>query len=723
MTLKSLIRTLVLKTNAFWPFSQLNRLPYRLAIWSFTRTCRECKEIRSVYLRHALLDGQWTPALSDIDLSIIIDKALTPKQLYTFLQLLWKRLDRLQFWFPMIGEVEILSEHHLESWRKFRIEGEEAVNWKLLAGKELVTEEYSPAPTRFEREAFDYAFWFYLQNVTDLYRQADSTSYLRRQDLMRLQRKIDRCLATMGYQNSGTMPEPGREQPEARLIVDLIDDLERGLAKLELRIEDGPETNWRMPGIPKSKSSEGLAKVGLELEEFAGEVESVYLVNQDEAFVILRDDAEAVAKICCVEAVRALFRKRAVNTLFFSPGLFVFMLRYLRPYDYSWWVNQARHVFGSKLLTGIAPPPPSAFGLDLLAYAPVLLMLPQSHGVVMQAGTDNLTPAELEWNLLRAIALKHLLLGGNVPRSLDEFPAACHETDPDIIPVMSTLKEKPGGRLSGNEMFDWFVVMRNLLDDIHKVLSSSDDWETMKWHDHISSEMQIPGDAAQTSEILVSAIVPVYNGESFLADAIGSILDQEYPGIEIIVVDDGSTDGTARIAKACGEKIRYFHQQNSGPAAARNSGLRLAQGRFIAFLDADDLWPPGKLHAALEVLEADPQVDAVIGRSRFLQLAGEDNSSSVYEAVLEPRVFLQMGSLVVRRRMFEKTGLFDTALEYSEDIDWILRARDHGMVLETMDDISLLHRLHGGNMTCAAGRGQLQLARVLKRSLDRRRDK
>lgn len=721
VTLKSVIRTAVLKTNNFWPFSQLNRLPYRLAIWSFTRSCCGCAEIRSAYLRHALENGQWTPALSDIDLSIILDEALTPEHMYAFLQHLWKKLDRLQFWFPMIGEIEILSENHLGSWRKFRIEGNEITNWQLLAGEELVLGEYHPSPARFEREAFDYAFWFYVQNVPDLYRQEGSTHYLRRQDLMRLQRKIDRCLATMGCQGSGIMPEPGCDQQEAAAIVNLLADLQCGLMKLQLPTGLGSTANWRVAGTNKPESNGGLPKIGLGLEKYSGEIESVYLDHQGVAIVILRDDAESVAKTLCVQGVRALFRKREVNTLFFSPKLFAYMLRYLRPHDYTWWVAQARHVFGSTLLTGIAPPPRSSYRFDILGQTPLLLMFPQSRGAALQVGAGGLSPEELESSLHRTIALKHLLHGGQVSRSLDETLAICIRNDPDRASVLRKLEGSSSGRVAGNELFDWFVDMRNMLDEVHEMLSSNDDWEEMNWHRQTSGDLQSPGDRAKTSDTIVSAIIPVYNGERFLADAIKSIQEQEHPGIEIIVVDDGSTDGTARIAKSLGENVRYFHQQNSGPAVARNSGLALAKGNYIAFLDADDLWPPGKLHAALESLEADPLVDAVIGRSRFLQLAGEGSSATGYEEVLKPRVFMQMGSMVIRRRMFEKSGSFDTTLEYSEDIDWILRARDHGMILETMDEISLLHRLHSGNMTGAVGRGQLQLARVLKRSLDRRR--
>src|SRR5262245_10754564 len=94
---------------------------------------------------------------------------------------------------------------------------------------------------------------------------------------------------------------------------------------------------------------------------------------------------------------------------------------------------------------------------------------------------------------------------------------------------------------------------------------------------------------------LVSCIVPVYNGEAFLGEALASIRAQRHRPIEILVVDDGSTDGTAAVVMAADAGIRYMRQDNAGGAAARNRGIGMARGTFVAFLDADDLWPPEKL--------------------------------------------------------------------------------------------------------------------------------
>ena len=169
---------------------------------------------------------------------------------------------------------------------------------------------------------------------------------------------------------------------------------------------------------------------------------------------------------------------------------------------------------------------------------------------------------------------------------------------------------------------------------------------------------------------LLSTIVPVFNGEPFLAEALNSIFSQECENMEIIVVDDGSTDGSANVARAYGDRVNYHYQANSGPSAARNSGLRRARGSLITFLDADDLWPPGKLSRALALLAGDPAVDAVIGRTRFLKLRDGSSDSGDFEEILVPRVFLQLGSAVFRRVVFDRIGLFNAELQFSEDVDW-----------------------------------------------------
>ena len=223
-------------------------------------------------------------------------------------------------------------------------------------------------------------------------------------------------------------------------------------------------------------------------------------------------------------------------------------------------------------------------------------------------------------------------------------------------------------------------------------------------------------------EPLVSVVIPVFNGERFLREAVQSVLHQEYSPVEIIVVDDGSTDGTANVARSLGETVRYLHQANQGPAAARNRGIEHAQGSLIAFADADDLWPPAKLELQLPYLIRDPRIDIVLGRIQQVLLSETVNGPTRAEEFGEPGFSVNLGSAVIRKSVFERVGLFDETMRYSEDVDWFMRAREKGTAIVTIDDVTLFYRQHEQNMTRGKNTSELNVLKALKRSLDRRRE-
>jgi glycosyltransferase involved in cell wall biosynthesis len=224
-------------------------------------------------------------------------------------------------------------------------------------------------------------------------------------------------------------------------------------------------------------------------------------------------------------------------------------------------------------------------------------------------------------------------------------------------------------------------------------------------------------------DLLVSTIVPVYNGERFLAEGVASVRSQDYGSLEIIVVDDGSTDSTPRLARALGADVCYVRQDNRGPADARNAGLAVARGDVIAFLDADDLWCADRLAHQLAILAADPTMDVVWGRSQIMML--DENASGDGGQFLpfsEPWHLTLLGSALYRRRAFERVGTFDSSLEASSDADWFLRARERNLNVGLSEEVALLYRLHHTNLSRDADFRRRHFLRALKRSIDRRRD-
>lgn len=195
---------------------------------------------------------------------------------------------------------------------------------------------------------------------------------------------------------------------------------------------------------------------------------------------------------------------------------------------------------------------------------------------------------------------------------------------------------------------------------------------------------------------LVSCIVPVFNGERFLAEALRSILSQRGAALDVIVVDDGSTDRSAEIAHGF-SGLRVHRQANGGVAAARNTGLALARGELIAFLDADDLWLPDKLARQSQLLEARPEVDLCFGMVCHIGLRDGKTPNAVGGLDGRPRVGRLTQCMLARRRAVERIGPFDSRMRTRADQDWFLRARELGLVEAILPDVLVHRRIHGAN--------------------------
>jgi glycosyltransferase involved in cell wall biosynthesis len=216
----------------------------------------------------------------------------------------------------------------------------------------------------------------------------------------------------------------------------------------------------------------------------------------------------------------------------------------------------------------------------------------------------------------------------------------------------------------------------------------------------------------------VSAIIPVFNGERYLAEALDSIRGQTVPPAEIIVVDDGSTDGSAALVRAAG--VRLIQQPNRGVASARNRGLAAASGDLIAYLDQDDVWPTGRLAAQLAALERHPDAGILSGRIRVLDrpIPGRPWSAT---GDRELSVALNLGAALIRRSVFDTIGGFSESMGSADDIEWYNRARDFGARIVQLETVTLLYRWHGTNTSRNFPRMAGDIVSALKVSLDRRR--
>ena len=213
------------------------------------------------------------------------------------------------------------------------------------------------------------------------------------------------------------------------------------------------------------------------------------------------------------------------------------------------------------------------------------------------------------------------------------------------------------------------------------------------------------------AQTLVSVIIPSYNYAAFLPQAVASVLGQRAPGldVEVIVVDDGSTDNTIEVAESLGADITFIRQANAGPSAARNAGLRVASGDFVAFLDADDLFAKGLLASHLRVFEAQPELDMVICRCMNLQQGQNDHegqdvtlwslANSHWDVHACNANLAPIHCFLLRMACAKRVGYFDESIRHCEDQQYWLRCYGVGAKVGVNTEGLVLYMHHGDNST------------------------
>jgi glycosyltransferase involved in cell wall biosynthesis len=222
---------------------------------------------------------------------------------------------------------------------------------------------------------------------------------------------------------------------------------------------------------------------------------------------------------------------------------------------------------------------------------------------------------------------------------------------------------------------------------------------------------------------LVSVILPVFNGERYIEEAIESIYAQTYLNFEIIVVDDGSSDASAsRLARF--KDITYRRQDNQGPAIARNTGVRLAKGDCLAFLDQDDIWLPRKLEEQVSCLNANPNLGLLFCKQRIVvDEEAKELSPIVHEHLVKKRfreiVSLSPSAMMIRRELLEVLGGFNINYSFYSEADLMLRLKINNSPYHVVSQVLLLKRFHDNNLSYRTQVTQRELLGIFRDSIKR----
>ena len=229
---------------------------------------------------------------------------------------------------------------------------------------------------------------------------------------------------------------------------------------------------------------------------------------------------------------------------------------------------------------------------------------------------------------------------------------------------------------------------------------------------------------------LVSVVVPVYNRAGMLSDAIESIVAQDYDPIEIVVVDDGSEDGSFDVARSF-HTVKCLRQPNAGAATARNAGIAEATGEYVTFLDSDDLMRPSKVSTQMRYLGEHPEISCVltfqevllgadVPSPSWMQSAAQSGSSANVDGSGAGYPDAQALTALVRRSAAEPVGWFDPTMVVSDDVDWLMRLRAAGVGIAVIPERLLLRRVYGDNLSYRADTAQRELLRSVHAVMRRR---
>jgi glycosyltransferase involved in cell wall biosynthesis len=222
---------------------------------------------------------------------------------------------------------------------------------------------------------------------------------------------------------------------------------------------------------------------------------------------------------------------------------------------------------------------------------------------------------------------------------------------------------------------------------------------------------------------LISVVMPVFNTEKYVAQAITSVLNQTYRPIEIICINDGSTDATKRVLESFGDSIIFVDsKENGGIGMARNKGIHMVKGEYLAFMDADDIWKPEKLALQINQLYKNPRLDMVFTYSQFFL------SPDIAQATKDMRHLPDNAipgyiapTVLVKKSSFDKVGLFQTHWKVGEFIAWLTKAKDMGLQYMVMPDILHLRRIHQTNTVVTQRSQRSDYVKIVKEMLERKR--
>ena len=459
--LQSGMRNLLINTNSFWPFSRLNRIPYYIALKFFIKECRKFSRIKSVYLRNSLAYDIWTPGLSDIDLTVIIESRMNADKEFIFLSSFWGSYARLQRWFPMLGEVDMLDDKQITDWTKFGIPGYESKYWKLLSGEGAVSSNYPVRPEGLARDALNYALKWY----RDFFFREFYVNKGMSLELTRHARKILRYINYTEKENIAQIRQMLSCDKE-ELLCRLMIELEKRAIFL---LKKSPALKEARSTMDHAPEEEYIVKLG---SSWAA-IESILLPpsaflrrsKTPTYLVILKDGLDLLSLKTCVSAILEAFKEHSQYPVIFSSSIFYYMCCIEDPYRYYEIVKETRVIYGRNLIAQMLPPAGKDLRDGILNRAISTFINPRRMRIAAPDKVNGMFSYFIRMEMLKeALGIKLFLEKGELIGDIDSLL----RLNPAYLARVSVMSKKPPA-------WEYFMLLNDAVDDIHRCMQGIGD--------------------------------------------------------------------------------------------------------------------------------------------------------------------------------------------------------------------------------------------------------
>lgn len=359
MKIKDIVKIAVIQTNPYWPFYSLNKLPYHLAIKAFIQHCKKFSEIKSVYLKHSFVEGNWVPGLSDIDWTIVINDNLGAGQELAFLNQFWNKYDKIKRIFSMLGEGEILSRKDLENMVLVGIRSYEFRYWKLVHGIDFLRKRY--IQNNVQKDMLFYAFAYYYEYLTEKFFSHGTPTGLLVKELNRVLKKIIKsvdCCNEIEKQR-----EPAITLIDSfRLAIRKLDGISVGESGSNLQKFDEFKISVRKSEWEGEARGAYLRKYSIFIDELLEEskqiIDAIFFMDEDFGpYVVLKDDLDdnKIGKIL-MDTRKSISNFHIRFPYIGTKKIFKNSVEFYNPFWYYLLAIRDRILYGRNIVSEIKPP-------------------------------------------------------------------------------------------------------------------------------------------------------------------------------------------------------------------------------------------------------------------------------------------------------------------------------------------------------------------------------